>query len=530
MSMSRCARGAALCALVLALVGPDSSADVVVLKDGRRVEGTLLRDDHKVVVRTGLGELEFERSAVREILRGKTPREEFAAREATARSADDFAALGDWARERDLPSLAKKAWRRAIELEADHAAARASLGFVRHGSEWLTVEQRDARVKQEDEAAQRAKGLVQHEGRWITPEDKQRLEEGFVQVEGQWVTADEAKRLAGFELFAGAWIPRPEAVARGHASSVGERAHVELQAAITAEALVAGPFEAAYLSAVGQALLTGRAWFDRAYGVESGLALYGGALAEFYVWPRDEQPYVDTVDLFASWTPTASPAWADAVRRVHGLYWFDPFPLSSARIAHRSEADLTGHCLHHLGHLAAGRLGYDGRLLPPWYDEALAALCEFRVTQRNAVFCQARGETVREGGTAAQGKTASRMDFDPARIRSGHWEEVLLRALEAEAVPPLQVISAKEFSELEMIDIAAGMGVLAWLESRTAPGGGSALAAFHAELRLKAPALPLRVIEDARQRAAAYDAGFQAAARLFARDADQEWRRWLRSR
>jgi hypothetical protein len=530
MPIPRGARGAALCALALLLAAPILWADVVVLKDGRRIEGTLVRDDDKVVVRTGLGELEFERSAVKEILRGKTPREEFAAREAAARTADEFAALGNWARERELPSLARKAWKRAIELDTDHAAARASLGFVRHGSEWLTVEQRYARVKQEEEAAQRAKGFVQHEGRWVSSEDKQRLEQGLVQVDGRWVSPDEAKRLAGLELFGGTWMPRAEAVAREHAATASERAQVPIQTALTAEALIAGPFPLEYLTSVGQALLVGRAWFDRAYAVEPGLALYGGALAEIYVWQRDERAYAETVDLFASWTPTASQAWADAVKRVHGLFWFDPFPLSSARIAHRSEADLTGHCLHHLGHLAGGRLGYDGRLLPPWYDEALAGLTEFRVTGRNAVFCQARGEVVQERSTTAKSKTVARMDFDPARIRDGHWEDVLKRALEADAVPPLQVLASKEFSELELVDIAAGMGILVWLESREAPGGGSALAAFHAALREKAPPVPLRVIEDARQRSASYDAAFKAAADLFARDADQEWRRWLKSR
>jgi hypothetical protein len=530
MSITRGAWRAALCALALLLAATPSRADVVVLKDGRRIEGTLVRDDQKVVVRTGLGELEFDRSAVREILRGKTPREEFAEREAVARTADDFAALGDWARERDLASLARKAWKRAIEIDPDHAAARASLGFVRYGAEWLTVEQRDARVRQEEEAAQRAKGLVQHEGKWVTPEDKQRLEQGLVEVDGRWVGADEAKRLAGFELFEGNWLSRAEAVARQHAATASERVQVPLHTIVTPDALVAGPFDETYLSSVGTALLAGRAWFDRAFAVEPGLALYGGALAEFYVWQRDEQPYVESVDLFASWTPTASPEWADAVRRVHGLYWFDPFPLSSARIAHRTEADLTGHCLHHLGHLDAGRLGYDGRLLPPWYDEAVAGLCEFRVTGRNAVFCHAHGEVVRDSSTSAKTKTVARMDFDPAHIRDGHWEDVLRRALEADAVPPLQMIAAKEFSELELVDIAAGMGILTWLESREAPGGGSALAAFHAGLRQEAPALPLRVIEDARQRNAAYDVAFKAAADLFARDADQEWRRWLKSR
>src|SRR5262245_7641077 len=155
MSIPRGAWRAALCALALALAATPTRADVVVLKDGRRIEGTIVRDDQKVVVKTGLGELEFDRSAVKEILRGKTPREEFAEREAAARTADEFSALGDWAKEHDLASLARKAWKRAIELDPDHAAARASLGFVRYGSEWLTVEQRDARVKQEDEAAQR---------------------------------------------------------------------------------------------------------------------------------------------------------------------------------------------------------------------------------------------------------------------------------------------------------------------------------------------------------------------------------------
>jgi len=257
--------------------------------------------------------------------------------------------------------------------------------------------------------------------------------------------------------------------------------------------------------------------------------LYGDALAELYVWDRDERPYVETVELFASWTPTATPAWTQAVRRVHGLYWFDPFPLSSARIAHRSRGDLAGHCLHHLGHLMGGRLGYDGRLLPPWYDEALAGLVEFRVSSRNAVFCQARGETVREGGTAAKG-TVTRLDYDPARLRDGRWQEVLRAALRAEAVPPFDRVAQKQFSDLELVDVAQGMAVLAWLESRQSPGGGSALRSFHEVLRRTAPPTPERVITAAGTRNAAYEEAFRKAVGLSLREADQEWRRWLLAR
>jgi hypothetical protein len=521
---------AALCALALLLATALARADVVVLTDGRRIEGTVVRDDdEKVVVRTGLGELEFERALVKEIRRGKTARQEFAEREAAARTADDFHALGQWAQGRKLPSLARKAWRRAIALDPDHAAARAALGYVRHEGEWMTPAERDARVRARQEAQRRAQGLVEHEGRWITPEDKARLEQGLVEVDGEWLTPDEARRRAGFELYAGEWMPRAEAVARDRAATVAAKAGVALQVAASGDALVAGPFPGEWLEQLGQTLLRGRGWFDRAFGVEPGLDLYGGALAELYVWDRDERPYVETVDLFASWTPTATPAWAEAVKRVHGLYWFDPFPLSSARIAHRARPDLVGHCLHHLGHLMVGRLGYEGRLLPPWYDEALAGLVEYRVTERNAVFCQARGETVRGPGTAARG-TVTRFDYDPTRLRDGHWDEVVLRALEAGAVPPFDRLAQKQFSDLELIDIAAGMGVLAWLESRAAPVGGTALRAFHDVLRERAPPLPRRVHESSIERRGVYEQAFRAATGLGVLEADGEWRRWLRSR
>ena len=79
--------------------------------------------------------------------------------------------------------------------------------------------------------------------------------------------------------------------------------------------------------------------------------LYGGALAEIYVWGADARPYERSVPLFSSWTPTATAEWSAAVTRAYGLYWFDPFPLSSARQAHRPTEDLAGHCAHQLGHL-----------------------------------------------------------------------------------------------------------------------------------------------------------------------------------
>lgn len=528
MPPTRLQRRSLAAGLVLALA-LCAQADVVVLKDGRRIEGEVAREDaERVVVRTGLGELTFARSEVSGIERGKTARAEFAEREARARTAEDFFALGEWAQGRKLESLARKAWKRAVELDGEHALARGRLGFVRHGTEWLTAEQRDARVRDEDAAAKRAAGLVEHEGRWVTPADKGRLEAGLVEHEGRWITRDERERLLGNELFGGRWLPRAEAVARTHAAATARAVELPLYDALGAQVLVVGTFEHAWLATLAADLDRARVWFDARFGAPAGLELYGGALAEMYVWGADARPYERSVPLFSSWTPTATSEWSAAVTRAYGLYWFDPFPLSSARQAHRPLEDLAGHCAHQLGHLMLGRLGYDGRLLAPWYDEALAALVEFEVYRRNAVFCQERGSTFR-GGTAASGGRA-KFDYDPTAVRAGDWRATLAAALEAGAIGGFDTIARKAFSDLELLDVAAGMGILTWIGEHEGAPGVPALGAFHAALRRSAPPVPLRVHDSSTERSATYDAAFRAAVGLDLRAADKEWRAWARKR
>lgn len=500
-------------------------ADVVVLKDGRRIEGEIAREDAtQVVLRTGLGELTFARADVVEIVRKQTPRAEFAEREARAKTAGEFFELGEWARGQKLESLARKAWKRALELDLDHAGARERLGFVRHGDEWLTPEQRDERLLALDAAAKRAAGLVEHEGRWMSPADKARAESGLVLHEGRWIAPDELQSLLGNELFAGRWLPRPEALARRHAADAARAAELPLSDALGAQVLVAGTFERGWLERLAADLDRARAWFDASFGSPAGLELFGGALAEVYVWGADARPYERTVPLFAAWTPTSTPEWAAAVTRAYGLYWFDPWPLSSARQAHRPQEDLAGHSAHQFGHLMLGRLGYDGRLLAPWYDEALAALVEFEVYGRNAVFCQERGASF-QGGTAATGGR-TRFDYDPTAVRAGAWRATLAAALEAGAVGNFDSIARKAFSDLELLDVAAGMGVLAWLGTRETAAGTPALGAFHAALRAHAPPVPLRVHDSSLERTAAHDAAFRAAVGLDLREADKEWRAW----
>ena len=167
------------------------------------------------------------------------------------------------------------------------------------------------------------------------------------------------------------------------------------------------------------------------------------------------------------------------------------------------------------------RLNYDGRLLPPWYDESFASLMEFNIHGRNAVFCSARSSS--NTGTVARHSVSS---FNPKRMREGDWRKALKEALEANKVLSIDRLAQRDFGDLEVIDIATGMGIIEWIDSC----GEGALQRFHLKIREAAPEVPLRLIRVASERVAANDAAFQAAAGMGWVEAEKAWRAWFLSR
>jgi len=515
---------AALAALVL-LAGV-AGADVFVLKDGRRVEGRLVRETATAyVVDVGAGELELKKADVKTREAGKTVREQFDERFAAAKSAEEFFAAGSFAAENKQKSLATKAFKRALELDPRHEGANKALGRVQYRGEWMTPEEREKRQQADGDAEMLEKGFVRWKDRWVTPDEKRNLEAGLVLKDGQWVSEAQARRMDGLEEFAGQWYPRAEALARADVAKVNAVLGRELALACNAQAALAGDYDAKFLARVGEHVVSGRAWFDKAFTCEPGLGLFGDRLAQFYVWSRDSEPYKATVAHFASLTTTVPPGWAEVVRERHGFVWIDPYPLSSARVWNRADEDVVGHCIHHWGHMLLGRLGYKGTLLPPWYDEGLASLVEYKTFGRNAVFCRSATTIAASTGTSAK-KAAMSFTFDAGLFREGLWKDTLKKALEANAVPSFERLSSLELGQLELLDIASGMAITWWLEERDP----QALARFHAELRRTQPAAPTRVVAQPRERQSQYDAAFTAATGLPWREADKAWREWFQKR
>jgi hypothetical protein len=531
------ARAAILLPLLCAALASWARADLLVTKDGRRLEGKVVAETASSVrFQTGAGVVEIPRAQIASLTRGKTKAEELAEREKAAKTAEDVYQAALYAGQNGLKAAEKRLLKRTLELDPKHAGANQSLGRVLWKGEWLEPAERDRRAREEEEAALLARGLVRFGDRWVTPEEKSHLERGEELVDGVWLPFDEAQRRRGLEQHDGQWLPRAEALARNGVAAAARVGGVPVNLVLGPDAIVAGPQEEALLATVVEGLAKGRAWFDAAFGSEPGLGLFGGRLAEFHLYESDDA-YVATVPHFAALTKTVGAGWAEAVQRTHGFLWWDPYPLSSARRWKREAADLVGHCHHHWGHLLLNRLGYDGRLLPPWYDEGLAATLEFRTHGRNDVFCKGSrreprpagpstggGQPPPKPGTKVGASTRTVAPFDPRALREGEWLAALQAGLDQ--VPPFDDLASLSFDELEAADIAASMAIVQWIESR----GAGALRRFHDELRRRAPPPPQRVIESSAVRLACYEAAFQAAAGLGVREADQAWRAWAASR
>jgi hypothetical protein len=184
-------------------------ADVLVLKDGERIEGVVEERGDEVVVRLDYGDVGFARSEVLRIERRASPLSLFEARAAglAPRDVNGRYRLGLEAERAGLVGVARRLFLEVVALEPGHRGARAALGQRLHAGRWRT----------EDEVKE-AEGFVKRGDRWLTPEAAAALDaEARRRAEAEQ-RAEDARRIGALE----ARVARAEADAR--AAREAERA------------------------------------------------------------------------------------------------------------------------------------------------------------------------------------------------------------------------------------------------------------------------------------------------------------------
>lgn len=115
-------------------------ADVVRLKNGTRLEGKVAERPGEIEVETADGaRVTVSRSQVQRIEKRALPRDLYQQRAARVGANDTQGRyeLGLWCLQNGLAADATAAFRRVIELNPEHADARAALGYERVGNAWI---------------------------------------------------------------------------------------------------------------------------------------------------------------------------------------------------------------------------------------------------------------------------------------------------------------------------------------------------------------------------------------------------------
>lgn len=149
-------------ALVLGLAQP-SAADVIVFRDGRRLEGKITKEtEESLTLQVKYGEVVIARRNIASVEKGPTSLEEYekmaAATEDTAKAHFE---LGQWCRQKGLEEEAKKEYLKALETDPTYAPAGKALGYEDVEGKWLSHDD-----------AKKARGLVEFEGKWMPEKDR----------------------------------------------------------------------------------------------------------------------------------------------------------------------------------------------------------------------------------------------------------------------------------------------------------------------------------------------------------------------
>ncbi len=173
-------------ALVLLAALRSAAADEIQLANGRRLEGIVTRKTAtEVVLEVGAGTITLAAKDVSSISPGRTALHELGERLESvknSRKASDHYELALWAQakklSRPVPALALK----AVELDPEHAGARALLRHEKRDGRWLTFEQ-----------AQEARGLKWTGDRWATAAELQLIARQRLEAEERRLAAESAR-------------------------------------------------------------------------------------------------------------------------------------------------------------------------------------------------------------------------------------------------------------------------------------------------------------------------------------------------
>ncbi len=155
-----------IAAFVLCAAGSSAFADVVILRNGGRLEGATSVSGDRLVVRLETGTVRIPLSDVAKIESSAVPADEYTALAAALAKGDvkGHLELADWCVETGLAKGERLELEAVIAADPNHAGARERLGYEKVGDKWLRGEELLI-----------ARGMVKFDGKWVRASEAERL-------------------------------------------------------------------------------------------------------------------------------------------------------------------------------------------------------------------------------------------------------------------------------------------------------------------------------------------------------------------
>jgi|GEM_PF-3006653 len=357
--------------------------------------------------------------------------------------------LAQWCLEKKRTTEYRTVLNMIVAIEPGHEGANIGLGRVRYEGRWMTPDERSALIAERRAARMRALGLVEHKGAWVTPGEKEMLDKGFVRHDGRWMTPGEAKAAQGFVQEGGRWIVAADLPLVREMDRFEKEQGVVTAYLSSEHFALFSEFGDDYNRKLAAALEKGFAWFEELFGPQKIDTLAGGRKI-LVVLLNEREAFDAHVTFFSAFQENMSENWTRKARGVLGFAWWDPTCYSVAYKGPREEAQATGQILHQTGRVLVNRRGYNYHFLPPWLDEAFAALFEYNVTGRI-------------WASSIQGRNLVSSLGDDDLFSGEGWRGLLSKLVARGIDPPFEELMTKEMDMMDEDDVAKAIGLVQFI-------------------------------------------------------------------
>jgi hypothetical protein len=173
----------------LLLAATPAVADVVLLRNGGRLEGSASEEGDRIVLRLESGVVRIPKAEVLQVQKTPAPLDEYQSRAAAlGNDATAHWELALWCETAGLSRSARIEWEAVIRIDPEHAAAREKLGYEKVEGRWLRGTELLV-----------AQGMVKVDGAWVTREEADAIAAAKKKREEDRIAAAERARVARLE-------------------------------------------------------------------------------------------------------------------------------------------------------------------------------------------------------------------------------------------------------------------------------------------------------------------------------------------